>query len=210
MLKLSGWPRLTWGRVARAAGRSRPPARGSRRGPRVAGRGARRPACTVGSSFRPPLVAPCLRGRPALQPAALLRPGSRTEGQSPRPAPGGARSDARRDAQAGVPSAGGPRAQLAFKDSMVRGILQFTPSIAFRYVLHRCESRDIRCRESFRCNHDLCTGYSGCAGAPPPAPLGARTGAPAPVVSGVPWRLPRRGGFPRGPPAVGRGGRGRR
>ena len=33
---------------------------------------------------------------------------------------------------------------------MVHGILQFTPSIAFRYVLHRCESRDIRCRESFR------------------------------------------------------------
>lgn len=31
---------------------------------------------------------------------------------------------------------------------MVRGILQFTPGIAFRYVLHRCESRDIRCRES--------------------------------------------------------------
>jgi hypothetical protein len=41
-----------------------------------------------------------------------------------------------------------PRAQLAFKDSMVHGILQFTPCIAFRYVLHRCESRDIRCRES--------------------------------------------------------------
>ena len=32
---------------------------------------------------------------------------------------------------------------------MVHGILQFTPSIAFRYVLHRCESLDIRCRESF-------------------------------------------------------------
>ena len=32
---------------------------------------------------------------------------------------------------------------------MVRGILQFTPRIAFRYVLHRCESLDIRCRESF-------------------------------------------------------------
>src|SRR3954462_13832737 len=31
---------------------------------------------------------------------------------------------------------------------MVHGILQFTPGIAFRYVLHRCESRDIRCRES--------------------------------------------------------------
>ena len=54
------------------------------------------------------------------------------------------------DAQADVPSAGWLRAQLAFKDSMVHGILQFTPSIAFRYVLHRCESRDIRCRESFR------------------------------------------------------------
>ena len=33
---------------------------------------------------------------------------------------------------------------------MVHGILQFTPRIAFRYVLHRCESRDIRCRESSR------------------------------------------------------------
>ncbi|KAI3487676.1 hypothetical protein L1887_48345 [Cichorium endivia] len=40
-------------------------------------------------------------------------------------------------------------AQLAFKNSMVHGILQFTPSIAFCYVLHRCVSRDIRCRESF-------------------------------------------------------------
>ena len=51
-----------------------------------------------------------------------------------------------------MPSAKWPRAQLAFKDSMVRGILQFTPGIAFRYVLHRCESRDIRCRESFGLN----------------------------------------------------------
>ena len=32
---------------------------------------------------------------------------------------------------------------------MIHGILQFTLSIAFRYVLHRNESRDIRCRESF-------------------------------------------------------------
>ncbi|CAN1790937.1 hypothetical protein LINPERHAP1_LOCUS19040 [Linum perenne] len=31
---------------------------------------------------------------------------------------------------------------------MVHGILQFTPSITFCYVLHRCESQDIRCRES--------------------------------------------------------------
>lgn len=41
-----------------------------------------------------------------------------------------------------------PRAQLAFKDWMTHGILQFTLSIAFRYVLHRGEGRDIRCRES--------------------------------------------------------------
>ena len=57
--------------------------------------------------------------------------------------------DAMRDAQADVPSAKRLRAQLAFKNSMVHGILQFTPSIAFCYVLHRCVSRDIRCRESF-------------------------------------------------------------
>ena len=54
-----------------------------------------------------------------------------------------------RDTQADVPSAEWLRAQLAFKNSMIRGILQFTSSIAFRYVLHRCESLDIRCRESF-------------------------------------------------------------
>lgn len=34
---------------------------------------------------------------------------------------------------------------------MIHGILQFTLSIAFRYVLHRNKSRDIRCRESFPC-----------------------------------------------------------
>lgn len=149
MLKLSGWPRLTWGRVARAA--RRPPARGPCRGPRARGAGGAASGVHGKSGFRPPLVAPCLRGRPALQPAALLRRGGVARRASVRVrARGCARSDARRDAQAGVPSAGGPRAQLAFKDSMVRGILQFTPSIAFRYVLHRCESRDIRCRESFR------------------------------------------------------------
>lgn len=49
-----------------------------------------------------------------------------------------------------MPSAKWLRAQLAFKELMVRGILQFTPSIAFRYVLHRCKSRDIRCRESLK------------------------------------------------------------
>jgi hypothetical protein len=58
--------------------------------------------------------------------------------------------DVMRDAQADVPSTGWLRAQLAFKNSMVHGILQFTPSIAFCYVLHRCVSRDIRCQESFK------------------------------------------------------------
>ncbi|WMV22615.1 hypothetical protein MTR67_016000 [Solanum verrucosum] len=35
---------------------------------------------------------------------------------------------------------------------MVHEILQFTPSITFCYVLHRCESRDIHCRVSFSLN----------------------------------------------------------
>lgn len=47
-----------------------------------------------------------------------------------------------------MPLAGWPQAQLAFKNSMVHGILQFAPRIAFRCALHRCESRDIHCRES--------------------------------------------------------------
>ena len=37
------------------------------------------------------------------------------------------------------------QAPYAFKDSMIHGILQFTSGIAFRCVLHRCGSRDIRC-----------------------------------------------------------------
>lgn len=61
---------------------------------------------------------------------------------------GGGCSVERHDTQAGKPSAQRLWAQLAFKDLMVRGILQFTPSIAFRYVLHRCKGQDIRCRES--------------------------------------------------------------
>ena len=38
-----------------------------------------------------------------------------------------------------------PRAQYAFKNSMIHGILQFTLRIAFRCVLHRYGSQDIRC-----------------------------------------------------------------
>ncbi len=40
-----------------------------------------------------------------------------------------------------------PRAQYAFKDLMIHGILQFTLRITFRCVLHRYESQDIRCWE---------------------------------------------------------------
>jgi hypothetical protein len=57
--------------------------------------------------------------------------------------PGGV-GGCRGDALAEMPSVK-PRAQLAFKDSMIRGILQFTLRIAFRCVLHRCKSQDIRC-----------------------------------------------------------------
>eukprot|EP01018_Ginkgo_biloba_P040948 Gb_13145 [translate_table: standard] len=66
-----------------------------------------------------------------------------TDGQLRAPAPGG-----RGAIGCATPRQTCPRAQLAFKDSMIHGILQFTLSIAFRYVLHRGESRDIRCRES--------------------------------------------------------------
>ncbi|EFJ39080.1 hypothetical protein VOLCADRAFT_85069 [Volvox carteri f. nagariensis] len=38
-----------------------------------------------------------------------------------------------------------PQAQFAFKDSMIHVFLQFTLRIAFRCVLHRSESQDIRC-----------------------------------------------------------------
>jgi hypothetical protein len=55
-----------------------------------------------------------------------------------------------------------PRAQVAFKHLMIHGILQFTSRIAFRCVLHRCKSQDIRCWE-----YVLCSGF-------PVHPRGAR------------------------------------
>jgi hypothetical protein len=61
---------------------------------------------------------------------------------------------------------------------MVHGILQFTPRIAFRYVLHRCESRDIRCRESYFVFHW------------PRRPTRALSGSPVPRLYRVPWRHP--------------------
>src|SRR5262249_9754677 len=101
---------------------------------------------------------------------------------APAPPLGGGLGATMRDTQADVPSASRPRAQLAFKDSMVHGILQFTPSIAFRYVLHRCESRDIRCRESFFARSE-----GSRAPRPVPGPMGR-----APSLHG-PWRVRRRG-----------------
>ena len=50
---------------------------------------------------------------------------------------------------------------------MVHGILQFTPGIAFCYVLHRCESRDIRCRESCVLAYHHCPGLVRQAGRGP-------------------------------------------
>ena len=49
------------------------------------------------------------------------------------------------DAEADMLSTRRPRAQFAFKNSMVHGNLQFTLLIALRCVLHRYGSQDIRC-----------------------------------------------------------------
>jgi hypothetical protein len=69
MLKLSGWPRLTWGRVARAA---LPGVGGRPLGvpvrPRGAGRGARRPACTVSRASVHHSSRPASAGGPLLSP----------------------------------------------------------------------------------------------------------------------------------------------
>ena len=53
--------------------------------------------------------------------------------------------DGKADAETDMLLTRRPRAQFAFKDSMIHGILQFTLRIAFRCVLHRYESQDIRC-----------------------------------------------------------------
>ena len=42
-----------------------------------------------------------------------------------------------------------PRAQYAFKDSMIHGVLQFALRIAFRCALHRSRSQDIHRRELY-------------------------------------------------------------
>ncbi|WZZ15494.1 hypothetical protein YC2023_108583 [Brassica napus] len=79
------------------------------------------------------------------------------------------------DTQVDVPSARRLGAKLAFKDSMVDGILQFTPNMAFCYVVHRFESRDIHCRESFYTLH--------CSTASEQTPSPVHTGRPCVSVS---------------------------
>ena len=114
--------------------------------------------CTENNNLMSPTTCCARRGSPAAPASAHLavrRGGPDATSLAPR---GGVGSVFWRDAQADVPSARRLRAQLAFKNSMVRGILQFTPGIAFCYVLHRCESRDIRCRESCRLRCNRCPG----------------------------------------------------
>ena len=115
--------------------------------------------CTENNNLMSPTTCCARRGSPAAPASAhlALRRGG-PDATSLAPRGGGVGSVFWRDAQADVPSARRLRAQLAFKNSMVRGILQFTPGIAFCYVLHRCESRDIRCRESCRLRCNRCPG----------------------------------------------------
>lgn len=116
----------------------------------------------------PPRVVFDNHRRPALRPTAPSGTGGPSSAFAPTPPEGATTKRRKRDAQAGVPLAGWPRAQLAFKDSMVHGILQFTPGIAFRYVLHRCESRDIRCRES---SNGVTVGIVACMQRGPPTSM---------------------------------------
>lgn len=93
---------------------------------------------------------------------------------------------------------------------MVHGILQFTPSIAVCYVLHRCESLDIRCRES--CDISFQAPFEPHGEGSANGPL---RGKASHFVS--PWRFPRRFLFRlpdatvdrSGRRSAGRGGEGR-
>ena len=80
---------------------------------------------------------------------------------------------------------------------MVHGILQFTPSIAFRYVLHRCESRDIRCRESFVFKEQRAS----------PRTIRERGARGRAADFSIPWRFPRRGSLAAPERACARRGR---
>lgn len=90
---------------------------------------------------------PSISANPAIGGGGLIQaphPSIRRDGHFHSTPKGVGVGGCRGDALTEMPS-GKPRAQLAFKDSMIRGILQFTLRIAFRCVLHRCRSQDIRC-----------------------------------------------------------------
>jgi len=172
MLKLSGWSRLTWGRNESILEGRCP------RVQEIPGATGARPTVSEGLSTT------ALRGdrRRGLDFGPTASGSAWETSIRPRPREPRGVGATMRDTQADVPSTRRPRAQLEFKDSMVHGILQFTPSIVFRYVLHRCESRDIRCRESFRLSPE--------EGTPPTPRLRGR----APSTQ-FPWRFSRRGSF---------------
>ncbi len=167
MLKFSGWSCLISGQKVSAPGRGVAglvgPGPADRRSCCVAARQPLGVAARVrqrhAARWPPTMLAPrwCSRGVvamcPALQPT---RPSPGVPGRSETAT--SAACPRRRSpwARWGVGRGGVPtlrqacsrprsRAQYAFKDSMIHGILQFTLRIAFRCVLHRCGSQDIRC-----------------------------------------------------------------
>ena len=152
MLKFSGWSCLISGRMfVRGAGRARPNRFLLWRSAVVVGA---RPheterkttaACSNEATYQ--AGAPLIVGGPAASP--VLQPTRRQAPRRPHPPPfsstkGGGRARGEPTLRQACPRPRS-RAQYAFKDSMIHGILQFTLRIAFRCVLHRCGSQDIRC-----------------------------------------------------------------
>lgn len=111
-------------------------------GPRR-GYGPERPRA---SPRRPPpeRIAPPLG---AFFPRGTPRSGERADPRAPRSRPGAGARRCRGDARTGVPPRRTPGAPSAFEASMTRRIPRFAPAIAFRRVLRRRESRDVRRRE---------------------------------------------------------------
>ena len=159
MLKFSGYPRLNSGQSVEHAtlGRARKGAQPnghpsvSQRSPgsvassiaeRRSGIWSRtlhhRASCERRTSSLQPRKRPTLQERER----ALARPAPRAYPASKRKGGGGVRGTTtlRQTCRRQKPSA-----QYAFKISMILEDLQFTLRIAFRCVLHRCESQDIRC-----------------------------------------------------------------
>ena len=172
MLKFSGWSCLISGQNERGGGggvegrcghhtsatrAARPRvscfgrAGTARSGP---GWGTPTAACGPGTTYQAGDATPTGGGGDRRRALCFSRPGSRVAGRRdghirPGPAPSvGAEGGPGRGGELTLRQAysrPGSRVQYAFKDSMIHGILQFTLRIAFRCVLHRCGSQDIRC-----------------------------------------------------------------